>query len=97
MAKTEVYSWRVSRDLKLSLEEMARQRRVSVGKLLEQITEEWIEASEGPERELEQERLRAAAGPFIGSLSGGDPRRAEQARRRIRERLGRRHGRARAG
>ena len=36
--KTEVYSWRLSPDLKDDLEEAARRERVSVSRLLERMT-----------------------------------------------------------
>jgi hypothetical protein len=93
MAKDEVYSWRLTLDVKTALEEQARRRGVSVATLLEEITGEWLRsAAEGTDAEAEQRRLRAAAEPFVGAIRGRDPDRAAEARQRVRERL--RRGRA---
>jgi hypothetical protein len=42
--KTEIYSWRVSRALKVSLEEVARAERRTVAQLLDAIVAEHLEA-----------------------------------------------------
>ena len=47
MAKTEVYSLRLSPHLKKALEGAARARHKSVAGLLEEIAEEWLEST-GP-------------------------------------------------
>ena len=95
--KTEVYSWRVSRDLKMALEAAALDEGISVAKLLERIAREWLDqrAAARVEDELEQERLRASAMRFVGILRSGDPDLAEKASERVRERLMRLHARSR--
>lgn len=95
--KSEVYSWRLSPDLKWALEEAARHERVSVSRLLERITHEWLKAhpSATEDDEAEQARIRAAAAPSIGALRSGDPDLAEKASERIREHLLKAHARSR--
>jgi hypothetical protein len=87
--KTEVYSWRVSPELKAELEKAAREERVSVAKLLERITRGWLEErkAEASDDEAEQARIRAAAAPYIGAFTGDDPYRSEKVRELVRERL----------
>ena len=93
--KTEVYSWRLSPDLKDALEQAARRERVSVSRLLERIAREWLKAraSAAENDEAEQERLRAVAMQFAGTIRGGDPDRAAEAGQRVRESLARKYGR----
>jgi hypothetical protein len=56
--KNEVYSWRLSRDLKCELEEAARRERVSVAQLLERIVREWLKTrAAAAEDEAAQEQL----------------------------------------
>jgi hypothetical protein len=95
MAKTEVYSWRLSPRLKSDLEEAARAERKSLAELLEQIAKEWLERSgeENQDEREEQERIRARAMKVIGSLEGGDPHLSERVSEEVRARLRRRHGR----
>lgn len=92
MGKSEVYSWRVAADLKTALEDAAREERTSVGELLGRMAREWLrDRSVGAsESEAVQRRIRVSAARFIGSLAGCNPRRAEGARREIRERLAKR-------
>ena len=94
--KSEVYSWRLSPDLKWALEEAARREHVSVSRLLERIAREWLKTQAWvAEDEAEQARLRAAAAPYIGSLRSGDPDLAERASERVRELILKAHGRSR--
>lgn len=104
MQKTETFDWPEPRSLKEELEEAARSRHTSVADLLEQIVREWLERSRagkakakaGEEEESEEEfqqRIRAAAAPFIGSIHGGDPSRSENARATVRASLARKYGR----
>jgi len=92
MAKSEVYSWRVAADLKAALEDAAREERTSIGELLGRMARQWLRdrAAGTSESEVAQRRIRASSKRFIGSLAGGNPRRAERARREIRERLAKR-------
>jgi hypothetical protein len=92
MAKSEVYSWRVAADLKVALEEAAREEKTSVGALLGRIARQWLRdrAAGTSESEAAERRIRASAERFVGSLVGGNSRRAEGARGEIRERLAKR-------
>jgi hypothetical protein len=93
--KSEVYSWRLSPDLKWALEDAARRERISVSRLLERIVREWLKtcAPAVENDEAEQARLRAVAMQFAGTIRGGDPDRAAEAGKRVRELLARRYGR----
>lgn len=95
MAKSEVYSWRVSPDTKRALEFEARREGASLGNLLERITRDWIEGRRGAfvDDAAEQARLHAAAGKSLGAIAGADSRRSEKVRSAIRRRLSERHGR----
>lgn len=92
MAKTEVYSWRVSPDTKGDLEEVARREKLSVSGLLERIVQEWLEdyGSKFADDEDQQERLHKAASRTFGKIRGGDPHRSERVRQTLRSRLARR-------
>ena len=48
--KTEVYSWRVSTDLKMSLEREARRRRAALSAVLDMTAREWLNKA-APEME----------------------------------------------
>ncbi|MGD0136323.1 MAG: hypothetical protein ABSE57_30125 [Bryobacteraceae bacterium] len=93
--KTEVYSWRVSTELKTVLEREARRRKISLAKALDLAAQEWLKRTsvdiENDERE--QKRLHEAASKFIGVLSIGGDHTADGVRRVVRERLRRRYGR----
>jgi hypothetical protein len=93
--KGEVYSWRLSRELKDDLEQAARREGVSLARLLERIARDWLKArsSAAEDDEAEQERLRALAMQFAGRIRGGDPDRAAEAGKRVRELLARKYGR----
>jgi hypothetical protein len=91
--KSEVYSWRLSPDLKADLEEAARRERVSVARLLERIAREWLKARASEDDEAEQERLRAIAMQYVGTIRGGDPDRSAEVSKRVRELLARKYGR----
>jgi hypothetical protein len=92
--KTEVYSWRLSGELKSGLERQARLRKVSVSSILDIAVREWLKKSgldvAGDEAQRE---LHKSAATCIGVLEGRNPRRAESARELIRERLRRRRDR----
>jgi hypothetical protein len=91
--KGEVYSWRVSSELKLELEREARLRKVSVAAVLDSAVRNWLRNSPHPADAAEQRRLHRAAASCIGVLAGNNPRRAETARESIRLRLTARHAR----
>ncbi len=87
--KTDVYSWRLTPDMKDALEEEARRAGQSLAELLERMAREWLEArrSRDAEDEAGQERLRSAASRTFGTLHGGNRRRSTEARSLVRERL----------
>jgi hypothetical protein len=95
--KSEVYSWRLTPDLKCALEDAARREQVSVSRLLERIAREWLKTrpAAAEDDQAEQARLRASAMRFIGSLRSGDPDLAEKASERMRVGLLKAHARSR--
>jgi post-segregation antitoxin (ccd killing protein) len=92
--RSEVYSWRLSGELKSDLEREARHRKVPVSAVLEKAVRDWLKNSEAdaPDEEA-QRRLHAGAAECFGALNGGDPLRSETARDAIRQRLKQRNGR----
>jgi hypothetical protein len=92
--RSEVYSWRLSGELKSDLEREARLRKVPVSAVLETAVRDWLKngAADAPEDEV-QSRLHTAAAECFGALHSGDPRRSETARDALRQRLKRRNGR----
>ena len=86
--KTEVYSWRLKSERKAALEEIARKRGRAVSELLDEAVDQWLsEQTDLDNEEALQQKLRQAAAPAIGSISGRDPERAEQSRARLRAKL----------
>ena len=91
--KTAVYSWRLSDELKSSLEHHARLRRVPVSQVLEIAVREWLIKTQSETGRDERERqIRAAAAQCIGVLASGDPSRSENVRALVRKRLRSRRG-----
>ncbi len=86
--KSEVYTWRVSPEVKGGLEEIARRERRSVSQVLDEIVTEHLQADaqESSAEGDQQRRLHNRAARFAGRLSG-DPDRAANARGRVRTRL----------
>lgn len=90
--KTEVYSWRLSGDLKSDLDREARLRKVPVSTVLETAVRDWLKKGEPDLSEEDaQRRLHAAAANCFGAVASGNPRRSETARAALRQRLKRRH------
>jgi hypothetical protein len=71
LAKTEVYSWRLSTELKMQLEAAARDEKTSVGAVLEQVVREWLKRRKpSDEEEVEQQRrLRERVMKAVGTIS----------------------------
>lgn len=91
--KTEVYSWRVSSELKSDLQRAARHRRVSLASVLEEAARKWLKESAARVSDDEgQRKLHATAEHFIGALSGLGPADARSMRKVVRRRLARRYG-----
>jgi len=92
--KTEVYSWRVSSDVKTSLEREARRRKISMSAALDSAAREWLlKSGVSNEGNEEQRRLQEAASRWLGTLASGNARRSETAAQNVRDRLRRRYGR----
>ena len=71
--KSEVYSWRLSRDLKDDLEEAGAAAARSVSRLLERIAREWLQDATLRRRRTtrpSRHRLRAVAMQFAGTHPG---------------------------
>ena len=93
--KSAVYSWRVSPERKAALELLARKQKRSVAQLLDQAVTRLLETdSEQRTDEQVQQALHAAAANSIGQIAGGDPKRAENARTRLRNKLKQRRARS---
>jgi len=74
MAKTEVYSWRVNRQKKMTLESAARREGMILAEVLDRLTDDWLEEQSGRNGdEAEQARLHAVAAKYSGVFSGSDP------------------------
>ncbi|HXJ93648.1 MAG TPA: hypothetical protein VMT20_12275 [Terriglobia bacterium] len=86
--KTQVYSWRLSAEVKTDLEREARVRRMPVSAILESAVRDWLKKGGGNSTEEETQRqLHAAATRCLGVLASGDPGRSERATETLRERL----------
>ena len=96
--KDQVYSWRISAQKKAELESEAQREGTSLAQLLEQITADWMHQRRNSRNgdNVEQGRIRKRAEAAIGSLAGGDPHRASQASRRVREIIRSKHERQRS-
>jgi hypothetical protein len=92
--KNEVYSWRVSTDLKTGLEREARRRKLSLSAVLDLAARDWLSKGgaeiEGDEEQL---RLRKAASECFGAVASGNAHRSENARQAVRQRLRQHHDR----
>ena len=92
--KTEVYSWRLSEELKSDLEREAHHRKVSVSSVLETAVRDWLKKSNTDATDDQaQRKLHTAATRCLGVLAGINSRRAETAREAVRKRLKRRYDR----
>jgi hypothetical protein len=92
--KSEVYSWRVSSEVKACLEREARHRKISMSAALDIAAREWLQKSEAAnEGNEEQRRLQKAASKWLGTLASGNSRRSETASQTVRDRLRLRHDR----
>ena len=92
--KSEVYSWRVSTDLKMGLEREAQKRKLSLSAVLDLAARDWLnKGSAGVDDDVEQAYLHNAAAECLGAFAGGNVARSESVRSLVRQRLRRRHGR----
>jgi hypothetical protein len=92
--KTNIYSLRMSSDIRRDLEREARRRKVKVSQVIHTALREWLTQNQrdftGDE---EQKRLHAVAERMIGVSRGKDPNRSANVSKTMRESLGRRYGR----
>ena len=85
---TEVYSWRVSSELKSDLEREARLRKVSLSSVLDSAARDWLKkAASNNGDDQEQQRLHTTAESCLGIIKGRSPYRAENAQSIIRKRI----------
>jgi len=92
--KSEVYSWRVSTELKTGLEREAKQRKVSLSALLDLAARDWLAKNRANvEADEEQRRLHRVLSECSGTISGPGTPRSENVRELVRERLRQRYGR----
>jgi hypothetical protein len=73
LSKSEVYSWRLTRELKIQLEAAARDEKTSIGTVLDRVVREWLAKrtfSEEDDAE-QQRRLRERAMKAVGTASIG--------------------------
>lgn len=92
--RTEVYSWRLSGELKSDLEREARARKVPVSSILDMAVRDWLKKSNGDATDDElQRKLHSAAANSLGAFTGQNSRRSETVREDIRKRLRRRNAR----
>lgn len=94
MSKSEVYSWRLSTELKTKLEAAAKDEKTSIGTILDRAVREWLDAripSEEDDAE-QQRRLRECAMKAIGTASIGlGPYTNERVRQVMGEQLEKKH------
>jgi hypothetical protein len=92
--KSEVYSWRVSAELKTELEREARRRKTSLSAVLDLAAREWLTKAGATDAESEeQRRLQQAALKCFGAIATGNAHRSENVRVAVRRRLRRQNGR----
>lgn len=95
MAKTEVYSWRLTPEKKQALEHEARREGKGLAALLDMISSDWLASRRAAAAtdEAEQARLHEAAARCLGAIAGSDPDRSKNVRSQVRRRLRERRGR----
>lgn len=93
--KSEIYTWRVSPDVKSALETEARRKKVTLAALLDQLARQWLQdrRAQLAGEAAGQSRLHVQAQKSIGKIAGKNPSRAGSVRVLVRERLARKHDR----
>jgi hypothetical protein len=88
MNKNEIYTWRLSSELKAVLEEAARDEGTSLAEILDRAVTQWLTEHGGRNSdEQTQQRLHAAASATFGKIHGGDPLRSTTVRQQIRAKM----------
>jgi hypothetical protein len=91
--KTEVYSWRVSTELKMKLEHEARRRNISVSALLDLAARDLLEKRDIVDDEEAQRRIHAAVLACAGTLESDGPFASAKVSETVKQRLRRKYGR----
>jgi hypothetical protein len=92
--KTEVYSWRVSTEVKSNLERAARRRKLSLSAILDIAAREWLSKNESDEDDAARQlAIHKAAAACFGTINGGDQLRSANASQAVKQRLRRRYAR----
>ncbi len=92
--KSEVYSWRLSSELKSDLERAARLKKVSTSAIIEFAVRDWLQNAGANAGDADQQKaLHARVAASLGVLAGRNARRAETARALIVQRLTKRRAR----
>jgi hypothetical protein len=91
--KTEVYSWRVSADLKTALQAQARSEGKSFAELLQEFASDGMRARRNgnPDDEAEQAALRKRVMATVGTIRGGDPHGSERVSEKVGEIIYQKH------
>jgi hypothetical protein len=92
--KTEVYSWRLSAELKADLEEQARHESKSLSALLQELASDGLRArrnGHSHDDAAEQAAIRKRAQSAIGACAGGDPTASERSGELVREIIYQKH------
>ncbi|MEP7352258.1 MAG: hypothetical protein ABI824_03415 [Acidobacteriota bacterium] len=91
--RTEVYSWRLSSELKSQLEAEARARKVPMSKVLDNAARDWLQRQAVAESdEQEQKRLHAAVLRCAGTWTGEETNRASRVRGIVQAKLRKKYG-----
>jgi predicted DNA-binding protein len=89
--KSEVYSWRLTPEMKTRLESEARRSGKSLAEVLEQISTNWLEQRAGAYDDEMEAKLRNRIMATVGTIRGGDPQRASRSKELVREIIRRKH------
>lgn len=96
MSKSEVYSWRLTPELKQELKVAAREEKTSVGAVIERAARDWLSSRKPTLDQAEQNRLRKAMLELAGSVDGdGVPATNQRVREVIVARLTAKHDKSR--
>jgi hypothetical protein len=94
LTKSEVYSWRLTPELKAELEAAARAEKTSVSSVLDRVVRAWLDTRKISEEEdaEQQRRLRERVLKAVGTVSAGlGPYTNERVREVIGEYLEKKH------
>jgi hypothetical protein len=93
--KSEVYSWRLTPEMKTRLESEARRSGKSVAEVLEQISANWLDARAASYDNEMEGKIRKRIMATVGTIRGGDPHRASRSKELVREIIRRKHAKER--